>query len=79
MITVFINFGKYLCLQFSKILVNFHRESKMSDEEGSGSEYCDLEDVPYGSPSEDSENDNELIDMDFSEFCMDENERTSST
>ena len=51
----------------------------MSDEEGSGSEYCDLEDLPYSSPSEDSENDDELIDMDFSEFCMEENERTSST
>ena len=46
----------------------------MSDEEGSGSEYCDLEDLPYSSPSEDSENDDELIDMDFSEFCMEENE-----
>ena len=56
-----------------------HRESEMSDKEGSGSEYCDLDDLPYSSPSEYSENDDELIDMDFSEFCMDENKQTSST
>ena len=43
-----------------------------SDDEGP----CDFEDHPYSSPGEDSDNDNKIVEMDFSVFSMEHTQLT---